>query len=106
MMECSIPVANGRVIFAERKLEVVVVVVAGDGSLHLEVVACWASRECHLAEIANFCRQRRGKVEIKLTETEAADGAALVSGGKIDVTETANLQRGIVPFRFLSDREV
>ena len=54
MVEGGIPISDRSMVFAERELEVVVVVVADDGTLHAQVVGARLRGETNFAEVADL----------------------------------------------------
>ena len=54
MVKGSIPVTERGVIFPERDLEVIIVVVTNNGPFYLHVITCWPSREAKFSEVADL----------------------------------------------------
>src|SRR5438876_12142311 len=91
MMKSSIPIADWGVVFTERDLEIVVIVVPDDVAFHLYFVRCRLSREGQFAEIAHFFWKGRSKVEHELPKIEATPRSFLVCGREAHIAETHDL---------------
>src|SRR5204863_6160538 len=98
MMKSSIPIADWGVVFTERDLEIVVIVVPDDAAFHLYFVRCRLSRKAQFSEIAHFFRKGRSKVEHELPKVEATHRSFLVCGREVHIAETPDLKGRIMPF--------
>src|SRR6185369_10919019 len=92
MMEGSVPVTDWRMKAPERDLEIVIVAVSDERSLHFHSIAGGLCGKADFAEIADLPRQRRREVQIQLAEIKPTVHALLVGCGKIDVAKSPYLQ--------------
>src|ERR1700730_15572811 len=99
MMESRIPIPDRGVVFAKRHLEVVVVVVANNRALDTCLIRVGLRCEADFSEIADFLRQRRGKVQHELPQIETAYRTFSVRCRKVYVAETPDLERRIMDLR-------
>src|SRR5216684_7388392 len=105
MMESRVPIPDRGVVFTKRHLEVVVVVVANDRALDIELIGIGLRGEADFTEIADFLGQWRSKVQHELPQIETAYRTFLVRCRKVYVAETPDLERRIVDLRLpLFDR--
>src|SRR6266852_642247 len=116
MVECGVPVVNGRMVAAEGDLQVVALIKTYHGSLDFRIESgrrraadprVGSGRETEFAKKTHSWRKGRTEVqrELSLVETgmrvqqrsrsEAAGRAAEVRRGKIKVGKSRNLERGI-----------
>ena len=100
-MKRGIPVANRRVVAPKGDLEEIIVVVPDDGAFHFYGVAGGQGVESHFTVIADLTGKCRSQMEVKLAEIETARRSLLIRRGKIHVSKSANLQRGIVDFHLV-----
>src|SRR5467141_5299874 len=79
VMECRVPVTDGRMVPPERKFKKVVVVVPDDGSFDINRIDRRRLRiERDFPKVRYFSRKRRSQVKIKLAQVESAGGTLLV----------------------------